>query len=235
MKIDQTEIKNIIGNPFLQKTSKTKRNCPSPRKLIALLRFEIPERKRSKIIDHTADCRTCAQEIKFMNEILKAEENFEKTASQIVIKEKPASRKKGLSDNPPFPKLTWSSISVVAVLTTIILSTSMFFLLKTIKPAIERDTILQLNHISPNEKSLSLSELVFQWENIPDSDYYTMEIFDDSLKLVWRSERIIENKVIPSTELKELLKPDIIYKWMVTSFLKNGKLVESDLASFNLK
>ena len=235
MKINQTEITNIIKEPSLEPTLKTKKTCPSPKKLISLLRFELSDQKRSKVIDHLADCSTCPQEIKFINETLTAEKNFDKEAALIVIRRNQASHKKRKFVQFPFPKLSWSSMSVIAVISTIILFSSMFFLIKTKKPAIERDSILQLNQISPDNTSLSLSELIFQWENIPDSDYYTVEVFDDSLNLVWRSEKIIENKVIPSVELKELLKQETTYWWMVTSFLKNGKQVESHLAKFNLK
>ena len=235
MKIDKMEIRKIIQDLPFEKTSEIKKTCPSPKKLTALLRFELSDRKRSKVIDHLSDCSTCAQEIKFINEILMAEKNFNNEAAQIVKRRNLAARKKGLFNKFPSPKLSWSSMSFAALLGIIILSTSMFFLLKTNKPAVERDSILQLNHISPDDVSLSLSELIFQWENIPDSDYYMVEVFDDSLDFVWRSERIIENKVIPSTELKGLLKQNTTYYWMVTSFLKNGKQVESDIATFNLK
>jgi len=235
MKIDQSELKKIIKELPHKKTSQTKTNCSSPKKLIALLRFELSDRKRSKVIDHLMDCGTCAQEIKFVNEILTAEINFDKEAAQIVTGRNQASRKKGKFVQFPIPKLSWSSVRVVAALTTVILISSMFFLIKTNKPAIERDTIPQLNQISPDNTSLSLSELIFQWENIPDSDYYMVEVVDDSLNFVWRSERILENKIIPSAELKELLKQETTYLWMVTCFLKNGKKVESDLAKFNVK
>ena len=229
------EIGKIIQDLPFEKTSEIRKTCPSPKKLTAFLRVELSDRKRNKVIDHLSYCSTCAQEIKFINEILMAEKNFNKEAAQIVKRRNSASRKKGLFNKFPLPKLSWSSMSFAALLAIIILSTSMFFLLKTNNPAVERDTILQLNHISPNDVSLSLSELIFQWENIPDSDYYTIEVFDDSLDFVWRSERITENKVIPSAELKGLLKQNFTYYWMVTSFLKNGKLVESDLAKFSLK
>lgn len=235
MKIDQTELKKIIKKLPHQKTSQTKINCPSPKKLIALLRFELSDRKRSKVIDHLADCSTCPQEIKFINEILTAEKYINKEAALIAMRRNQAFQKKGKFVQFPFLKLSWSTMSVIAVITTVILFSSVFLLIRTNNPAIERDSILQLNQISPDNISLSLSELIFQWENIPDSDYYTVEVFDDSLNLVWRSERILENKVIPSVELKELLKQETTYWWMVTSFLKNGKQVESHLAEFNLK
>jgi len=235
MKINQMETANIIEYAHLEKTSKTKINCPSPKILIALQRFELSDRKRSKVIDHLADCSTCVQEIKFINEILTEEKIFDKEAAQIVTRRNPAARKKFPFVKSPFPKLSWSSMSVIAVLTTIILFSSIFFLIKTNKTAIERDSILHINHISPDNTSLSLSELIFQWENIPESDYYTVYVYDDSADLVWKIERIVENKVIPSAELKDLLKQETTYLWMVTSFLKNGKQVESHLAKFTLK
>ena len=143
-----------------------------------------------------------------------AYKNFNKEAAQIVKRRNSASRKKGLFNKFPLPKLSWSSMSFAALLAIIILSTSMFFLLKTNNPAVERDTILQLNHISPNDVSLSLSELIFQWENIPDSDYYTIEVFDDSLDYRKQSYSLSGIKRIAKTKLYLLLDGHIFFeKW----------------------
>lgn len=235
MKIDQTELKNIINEHPHEKTSFTKLNCPSPKKLISLLRFDLSDRKRSKVIDQLVYCSTSAQEIKFINEILTAEKIFNKEAALIVTRRKQASHKKGIFKKSPFPKLSWNSMSVAAVITIIILSASMFFLIKTNKPAIERDSILQLSLISPDNISLSLSELIFQWENNPDTEYNIVEISDDSSKIIWRSEDIFSNTLVPPEELKELLKKGKTYLWMVTSYLTTGRQIESSLAKFKVK
>ncbi len=213
MKIDKTELKNII----------------------ALLRFELSDRKRSKVIDRLAYCSSSAQEIKFVNEILTAENNFDKEAALILTRRTQASHKKDLFKKSPFPKLAWNSMSVIAVITTIILSASMFFLIKTNKPAIERDTVLRLEHMSPDNISLNVAELIFLWENRSDTDYNIVEISDDSSQIIWKSEEIFSNTVVPSEELKKLLKKGKTYLWMVTSYLKTGRQIESPLAKFNVK
>ncbi len=235
MKIDQTELKNIINKHPHEKTSHTKLNCPSPKKLIALLRFDLSDRKRNKVIDQLAYCSTSAQEITFINEILTAEKIFDKEAALIVTRRNQASHKKGKFVKSPFPKLSWNSMSVAAVITAIILSASLFFLIKTDKPAIERDSIQKLGHISPDNTSLNLSELIFQWENIPDTEYNIVEISDDSSKIIWRSEEILSSTLVPSEELKKLLKKGKTYLWMVTSYLTTGRQIESPLAKFKVK
>lgn len=235
MKIDQTELKNIINEHPHEKNFFTKLNCPSPKKLIALLRFDLSDRKRSKVIDRLVYCSSSAQEIKFINEILTAEKNFDKEAALILTRRKQASRKKGIFKKSPFPKLSWNSMSVAAVITTIILSASLFFLIKTDKPAIERDSTLQLSLISPDNISLSLSELIFQWENDPDTEHNIVEISDDSSKIIWKSEKILSHTLVPPEELKELLKKGKTYLWMVTSYLTTGRQIESTLAKFKVK
>lgn len=235
MKIDQMEITKIIKNSPLEPISKTKNTCPSPKKLIALLRVELSDRRRSRVIDHLSGCSSCAQEIKFINEILTEEISFDKETAQIIAARNLASRKKGTIRISPFPQLSWSSRSVVAVVMTIILSASAFFLIKTNKPARERNSSFQVNLISPNKISPRLSDLFFEWENVADTEYNIVEISDDSLTIIWRSERILNNKLIPSPELKELLKKEATYLWMVTSFLENGNQVESTPAKFSVK
>ena len=235
MKIDQAELKNIIFKHPHEKTSHTKLNCPSPKKLIALLRFDLSDRKRSKVIDQLAYCSTSAQEIKFIKKILTAEKIFDKEAALIVTRRNQASHKKGKFVKAPFSKLSWNSMSVAAVITTIILSASLFFLIKTDKPAIERDSIQKLGHISPDNISLNLSELIFQWENIPDTENNIVEISDDSSKIIWKSGKILGNTLVPSEELKELLKKGKTYLWMVTSYLTTGRQIESPIAKFKVK
>ncbi len=235
MKINHMELKKIIEYVPFEQISQKKRKCPTPKNLVSLQRSELSDKKRRKVIDHLVVCSTCAKEIQFINEVLAAEKNFDKEAAQIVTNRNPASRKRGTIVKSPFPKLSWRSLSVVAALTTIILFSSIFFLNKTNKTAIERDSSFHLNLISPDNISRTLSELYFEWNNIPETEYNIVVISDDSSKIVWRSEKILHNKLIPSAELKELLKREKTYLWMVTAYLKSGRQIESNLAKFIVK
>lgn len=235
MKINNKEFAQIITDRPQNKTLLNKIKCPSPKKLTALLRSELSGRKRSHVMGHLANCSTCAREIIFINDLLKAEKNFDRKAAQVIAERHPTPSKKIPSVRSPFPQFSWNRGVFATAAAFILVLSTIFLLVLPNKPAIERSAILQLEQISPNDISLSLNELVFQWKDISASDYYTVEIFDDSLSLVWRSERMTENKIIPSAELKQRLKPKATYCWMVTSFFKNGKHVESPMAKFNLE
>ena len=235
MKIDYTEITKFIKNLPLEKTSPPKASCPKPKKLISLLRNELSDRKKSKVIDHLEHCTTCVNEIKFINEILTEEKNFNKKTAHIVSGTINGSTKKGIFNRVPFPQLSWISKGVVALLTTIILSASGLFLLKTNKPAIERTTSFQVSHLSPNNSSINLTEEFFTWDSIPDSEYSIVEISDDSATPVWKSGKILSNTLNPSKDLIQMLKKEATYLWMVTTYLKSGKQIESPVTKFSVK
>ena len=172
MKIDQKELAQIIKDFPQKDKSQTKINCPSPKKLTALLRFELPDRQRGKVIGHLANCSTCTKEIKFINDLLKAEKGFDREAAQILTKKQPSFSKKGLSVRVPFPHLSWRQGVLAAVATFLILFSSVFLLINPKKTSIERSALLQLEQINPNDISLSLDQLIFQWEKIPESDWH---------------------------------------------------------------
>ena len=130
MKIDQTELIRILKKLPFEKTFQTKTFCPSPEELTALLRFELSDQKRGRVMDHLADCSTCAREIKFINKMLAAEKVFNKEAAPIFARKNLAARKKGIFIKFPFPKISWNSVSAAAVIAAVIFISSISFLNK---------------------------------------------------------------------------------------------------------
>ena len=233
--IEQMEIKKYYEDFLENKPSPTRKKCPPPGKLVKLLRLELPEKKRNEWIDHVADCSSCAREFRSIHEILKEEDIFNRKMANVVSlqDQSRAGKSNFVKDFLLHP--TWGLRAALLAVIFVILSSPLFFVLKTKKPVIERDSILQVSQLVPDEKTLALAELVFQWEAVPDSAFYTVEIFDDSLRHIWQSERVLTNRLVSSIELKGMLEEGHTYLWMVTSSLENGNRIESGLAKFILK
>ena len=233
--IEQMEIKKYYEDFLENKPSPTRKKCPPPGKLVKLLRLELPEKKRNEWIDHVADCSSCAREFRSIHEILKEEGIFDRKMANMVLlqDQNQAGKSNFVKDFLLHP--SWGLRAAFLAVFFVILSSGLFFVLKTKKPVTERDSILQVSQLVPDEKTLTLAELVFQWEAVPDSAFYTVEIFDDSLRHIWQSERVLTNRLVSSIELKGMLEEGHTYLWMVTSSLENGNRIESGLAKFILK
>lgn len=232
---EQTEIKKYFEDWLENKPSSTRKKCPPPGKLVKLLRLELPEKKRNEYIEHIAGCSSCAHEFRSIHEILKAENSFNhKMANMVSLQDhSQAGKSNCVKDFLWHP--SWSLRTALLAVIVVILASPLFFVLKTKKPVTERDSIIQVSRLAPDKKTLDLDKLVFRWEAVPDSVYYTVEIFDDALRPIWQSERVQINRLVLSVELKGILQESQTYLWMVTSLLENGNRAESGLAKFTLK
>lgn len=232
---NKIETKKILEEYFIKNSSPAEKSCPTPKKLLQLLRQEMPEKKKDKVVQHISQCHSCAREIKFIQEMLETEKASERELA-IALKQKDrdfAQKKK------PFrihvPKLAWSSQAFLAAIFCIVLASAVFLVFKSKEPSVERSSVSQLVLIQPAGKAVPFSKLIFQWKETLETDYSILEIFDDSLDLLWREDRVSQNSYIPKEELKNKLEPGRTYLWMVTSFLKDGTKVESSLEKFTLK
>ena len=83
--------------------------------------------------------------------------------------------------------------------------------------------------ITPNKKTTLKTQLEFEWEHVQNSDYFILEIFDESLYPIWNSDKITVNHTLLSEEITNRLLKQKTYYWMVTAFLSDGKTIESRL------
>jgi len=233
--IEEMKLKNHFQYFLKNKPSSSRKKCPPPPKLIKLLRLELPEKKRHKLIDHIADCYPCAQEFQAINEILKAEDSFDRKMSKVFSMRYAGPERKRDVFKGSIWRPSWSLRAALIVVFFLIVSSPLFFILKTKRTAEERRALPHVNRLVPDEKSLGLNDLIFRWEPVADSAFYTVEIFDDSLRHIWESERVLVNSLAPPHDLKERLDQGGTYLWMVTAHLENGSRMESLLAKFILK
>ncbi|UCC40681.1 MAG: hypothetical protein JSV96_04340, partial [Candidatus Aminicenantes bacterium] len=92
----------------------------------------------------------------------------------------------------------------------------------------------QIHLIEPINKKCSKSSLIFKWNFVKNSEYYVLELFDDTLYPVWKSQKIFKAQATLPLEISNRLKKDKAYFWMVIAFLNHGKKIESRLEKFTL-
>jgi len=88
--------------------------------------------------------------------------------------------------------------------------------------------------LQPAGRSALIFPFDFCWKDKDTSRVYIVELFDDSLRPLWRSDRVGGTSISLSAERAALLVPGNMYFWMVTAYSSGTSAVESDLQEFIL-
>ena len=200
---------------------KTRKKCPSPNQLLRLFRINKPEKKKTEIVDHITNCYHCAHEFEFILRALRYEKTLNLVAEKFVQTKKMKIRSF---------RLSWKTVSAIAGISLVCLLTTIFFVLNTPKNANHRTpTLRQIAITLPQAKKIHKSSLNFRWENVQDSEYYTLELYDETLYQIWSSNKIFGNNFKLSEETASRLEVNRTYFWMISAFFPNGRRIESQL------
>ena len=200
---------------------RTRKECPSPIQLLRLFRTNKPEKKKPEIIDHITNCYHCAHEIEFILRALRYEKTLNLVAEKLVQAKKIKVRSF---------RISWKTVPAIAGISIVCLLTTVFFVSNKPKNANHRN--LSLRHIAiilPQAKMIPKSSLNFRWENVQDSEYYTLELYDETLYQIRSSNKIFGNNNKLSEETASRLEINRTYFWMISAFFTNGRKIESQL------
>ena len=242
MKIKHKELQKLYKAYITENTPESRKNCPHPKEIINFFKSKTSEKQKTKIIDHIANCYSCAQEFEFILQIRRDERKLiEEIGKLLQSKENISAIKKRAGKTVSyirekrisfFPKLSWK-YAFLLVGIFIIISAIIIFL-KSEKQEYRGENLEQINLIEPIKGKYSKSLLVFKWNAFKDSDYYILELFDETLFPVWKSNKIFKNHAVLPSETGKKLNENKTYFWMVTVFLPDGRKIESKIEEFTL-
>jgi hypothetical protein len=221
MRLNNSDLRQIFLSNFEENIPNTRNECPSPKKLLRLFRAKKSEKEKTQIIDHITSCYHCTHEFEFILKALRYEGDMNQVAQNFLeTKRKKASPQ----------RLSWRyaplvvGISVLCVIITISVIPNSYRHLKY-----RTSVRSQINLFLPHEKNIPKSSLFFQWEDVKDTEYYTFELYDDTLYQIWSSNKISQNNYILLKEISSRLEANKTYFWMVSAFFPSGRKMESQL------
>jgi len=240
MRIDTDGLKAAYQDYVRHKTPSSLKDCPSPKKIVRLLRSGSSDKEATKIIDHISRCSFCFSEFEFLLEVFRQEKDF----IQEVKKSLPNNDRSGRRKEPRqkslglrldwrafIPRFSWRAALLLAGfgLATFFMAKSFIF-----RPSEKYRTgsLAGIKLVKPVGENIPKAALVFKWKKVNGSNYYTVELFDQSLAPVWNSEKITEEFAILPKELATILEVNRPYFWMVTAYLTNGEKISSRLEKF---
>jgi len=230
MKIDHEEMKTLYKEYIAEKTPQQGKDCPSPEMIFSLFKPNTSESIRNETLAHVLECSHCTKDFQLILSTLREEKKFINNLEGVFNSRKKDHKKEKRSKSILL-RLSWKyalfliGAAIIAVV----------FMLNISNIHVYRGT----NHksiglISPLDQNYIKSNLLFEWETVENANYLIIEIFDKSLYPIWKSEKITGNRMsLPSDALAKLDSSNVYY-WLVTAFMPNDLILESQLQKFEI-
>lgn len=227
MKINHKELESLYQSSIANRTGPSRKNCPSPEELLEALRSPSSSQKKDQIVDHLSQCSHCAREFQFILQSLRYERELKQKLSEM-----------GSTPKKPFSffsfsRFSWKYTSLVGAALLLIVVFG-FLLFQNFKKQDYRGSSgpsIQLIH--PVSQAIS-PPVTFRWEKTHKADYYILEIFDKTLYPFWKSKKIHSSRLVLPKDVTDRLENNKDYYWMVSSYLQDGRKVESRIQGFKV-
>jgi hypothetical protein len=206
-------------------------SCPPLDRLVTCVLGKMPRGEKRRIAGHAADCPKCATALRELFDVSRAADGFARDFEADSASGGGRGRRESAA--------LWDSLFMkpaVAVLVGFFVITavsfSVFSLLdnRVTRGGPETEVLLE----SPLDKTVSEDGLLLEWRNVADADYYRVELFDEALNLIWRSNPLRENDLRLPGETSKALIPGRTYFWAVTAVMGNRAEAKSKLAEFSV-
>jgi len=242
MKIKHKDLQKLYKAYMMENIPQSRKNCLLPKEIINFFKSKLSEKQKIKIIDHMTNCYCCAQEFEFILQTLRDEKKLNEEIGKLLQSKENITAirkraKRNISNTGKmkkifFPILSWKY--VLLLIGAIIIISALVTFQNLGKREYRGTNLTQVHLIEPINGKYSKSSLVFKWNEFKDSEYYILELFDETLFQIWKSNKIFKNHVILPTEIAKMLNENKIYFWMVTAFLTDGIKIESEIEEFTL-
>jgi hypothetical protein len=239
MNISHKELCDLYQRYIEGKHPLSRKNCPPIVKLINFFEPKTSKKSKTKIIEHITRCASCARDFECILNLKRSVKDFNHEIALLINSQ--IKQKNPRNDPRPYIfhyQSFWKY--AVSVASLIFLVICLFIVLNKIPDTspskeLNRGNLLpQVRLIEPIHGIYTKNHLVFRWEKYQDTEYYIIEIFDETMALVWRSSKITELYFSFPEEIKNKLSAPNVYYWMVLAHTRNLGTIESPLVNFHL-
>lgn len=206
-------------------------SCPPLERLTQCVLAQVSKKERAEIVGHAANCAACSAALRDLLGVSEEVDRFI-TQAEAVSEHRPES-----GSQPA--RVLWARLTrkpAVAVLAGIfavaVMTFSVFRLLD--RSGTRGGAEARILLVSPVKAALSRDSILFRWQSAAKADHYTVELFDKSFQLVWRSDPVQGNEVRPSGGAHMKMIPGETYYWLVTAVTGDHAEMKSRLAEFSV-
>ena len=226
MKTTERELKRAYREYVQSSPGAKTGDCPASEEIWSLFAGGTPGKRKAGMMEHITDCSSCFREFETFLEMSRAEENLAQE-----VRSRFRGRRRAVS-LPMVWRYVTAFLVLIVILAAAMLSTRWLGL--TRKPEERGRLSGQLRLLAPDPYSTLRAPLIFRWEEVERSEYYIIEIFDDSLLPFWKSPQLKGISYELPSPVKEKIERGKSYFWMLTAFSQGGLKTESALEEFKL-
>ena len=228
MKIEYDDLKKLYQGYITSKIPGNRNKCPSPMALFNSFKSSTSLRNKKNIIGHITDCSFCREELELFLELQRYQtsSNTVNNATSLA-----AFSTDKLETVNSVKRFMWR---YACLLFGLALSISAYYLIVQINDLTEgkRANEPKVLLITPAHMHAFPKPLIFRWQEQSASQYYILELFDNSLLPVWTSQKILDVQIQLPDKVMSRLHSDNYYFWMITAFSSTHKISESELMRF---
>jgi len=231
MKTDLARLSSAYRNGLPKDGSAGGDPCPDLERLAACAMGDIPRKQRTAILVHVAGCGRCAGALKHLLAVSDAADGFADWLARL----------RGKDAAPPAASagrrgLRWPArpAAVAAAGLFVVALVSLAVVRLVDKPAMRGPAGPLVHLIAPVRTSIAAGGLRFRWESLAGAEYYRVEVFDQSFRLLWRSGPVKATELEPEARPDLKFAPGETYYWIVTAVTADRVETRSRLARFTV-
>jgi hypothetical protein len=237
MKINEADLKALYKSSIQRRMPQSRSDCPSIETISRLFLETASESEKAKVVDHITTCSLCHEEFELFFNISRDESRlFEELKKHLRPKKRFPDQIYDLFSKSR-SRFLWKYVSIpllTALFLVVIYFAARFYIISSESEERGRPPG-PIHLISPGHDLAPDAPLVFKWDDFKPADYVIIEIFDETLLLVWKSQRIRDNFYELPLNAREKIQKAKRYFWMVTAVMRDGSKTESSLQEFVIR
>lgn len=208
--------------------------CPNPEFLVRCATAEGSRGERRATLRHVSECADCGRLLK---DLLDISAEIDRLTAETGAPARPPRGFEAAKGRRSVWTRSLPRPAIAALVTLFGLAVITFSIIKLAeRPAARGGPQGGPQLVSPAASAVVLpGEVLFEWKSLPGARSYTVELFDKTLELLWRSEPMKENRAgLPKAAGLRIARGEPFF-WRVTAVLENDVEVSSGLAEFSLE
>ncbi len=231
MKASLTDLSNAYQDQVLTDTQARAAPCPPIEHLVQSVMGRMPRKRRAEVAGHAATCAACAAALK---EIFALSKETERVAAELAAYQRrraptpSGSKTEKAFSLWPVARPAFVLAAGIFVVASLIVSVPKLLDRSGTRGAPEAGIVL----VSPLKAEPARDLLAFKWQGPADADHYTVEVFDRTFRLVWRSGWVTGTETRLQADAARRIIPGESYYWKVTAVTGGRLELQSKLAEF---
>ncbi len=232
MRIDQARMAEIYLAHLGEKKAAPGAECPAPEDLVRLVTEKVGRKERARILGHVSGCFEC---VGLLKSVLRLSDEIDRLWAEGEARGLPREEPPGIRLRRRFQGRRAALAGLAGAIALAVMTYSVIRLAD--KPVVRGTGDPEVRLIDPKKgAALPAGDIEFRWAAVPRAARYTVELFDGSLEMLWRSDRLTETAwKLPEEEAGRVLHEGEGYFWRVTAVLEDGRELVSKLAEFSIR